>query len=162
MLNLDGLPLSIVGYRRAICLDINNPHVTVLEYYETPIRSTDGSIKIPAVMIYSKYISVKRQKMPSKKAIRIRDENRCVYCSQELENDNFTIDHVIPLSRFKDRTKANTWENKVSCCKRCNSKKADKTPEEANMKMARKPKRLELMFIIDSIPHEWKNYVSRR
>ena len=34
-----------------------------------------------------------------------------------------------------------TWENLVAACKPCNQKKGDKTPEEANMRLARIPKR---------------------
>ena len=37
-----------------------------------------------------------------------------------------TIDHVIPRSRGG----ADSWENLVACCLRCNNIKGDRTPQE--------------------------------
>jgi 5-methylcytosine-specific restriction endonuclease McrA len=61
-----------------------------------------------------------------------RDEYQCVYCGSQKE---LTIDHVQPRSRGG----RNTWTNLVTCCSKCNHKKGNKTPEEANMKLRRKP-----------------------
>ena len=55
-------------------------------------------------------------------------EFKCVYCNSKNE---LTIDHVIP----KSRGGKNTWENLVTCCKKCNAKKDNKTPKEAGMKL---------------------------
>lgn len=159
MLNADYRPLSVIDIRRAVVLDMNSPNVTALSYYCECIRSISGHVKIPAVMVYSKYVHVVRKKSPSKRAIKMRDGNKCAYCGILLDNDNFTIDHVVPVSRFKNKTKANTWENKVSCCQKCNLKKGNKTPEEANMRMLFKPKKLDMVFIVDQIPQEWKEYM---
>jgi CRISPR/Cas system Type II protein with McrA/HNH and RuvC-like nuclease domain len=159
MLNLDGIPLSVVSIRRAIVLDMNNPNVTVLHYYDKEILSMNGKVKIPAVMIYSKYININRKKTPSKRAIRMRDKNRCLYCNIDLFNEIFTIDHVIPVSRFKTKSAANTWENQVSCCRKCNHKKGNRTPEEANMKMIAKPQKMEILFLVDNVPQEWESYI---
>jgi 5-methylcytosine-specific restriction endonuclease McrA len=64
----------------------------------------------------------------NRKRIYKRDNNQCVYCGIEK---NLTIDHIIPRSRGGK----NSWINLVTCCSSCNLKKANKTPEEANMKM---------------------------
>ena len=61
----------------------------------------------------------------NRKRIYKRDNNQCVYCGSEK---NLTIDHIIPRSRGGK----NSWTNLVTYC---NLKKANKTPEEANMKM---------------------------
>lgn len=159
MLNLDGMPLSAVSIRRAIVLDMNNSNVTVLRYYDKEILSSRGEIKIPAVMIYSKYINIDRKKNPSKRAIRMRDKNKCVYCEVNLHSDIFTIDHVVPVSRFNNRLAANTWENQVSCCRKCNHKKGNRTPEEASMQMNAKPQKMEILFLVDDIPKEWEEYI---
>jgi len=159
MLNLDGQPLSIVNIKRAIVLGMNNSNTTVLRYYDRTISSVNGKIQIPAVMIYSKYVKINRKKTPSKRAIRARDKNKCLYCGIDLYSEIFTIDHVVPVSRFKKKSSANTWENQVSCCRKCNCKKGNRTPEEANMKMISKPKKMEILFLVDSIPEEWKDYL---
>ena len=61
-------------------------------------------------------------------AIKARDGHRCGYC---LVNRGTTVDHILP----KSRGGAETWENLVAACERCNQAKADRTPEEAGMKL---------------------------
>ena len=68
----------------------------------------------------------------NRKRIYKRDNNQCVYCGSEK---NLTIDHIRPKSRGGD----NTWLNLITCCKNCNRIKDNKTPEEANMKLLRRP-----------------------
>lgn len=58
-----------------------------------------------------------------------RDRHLCAYCGNQFGNRQLTRDHVHPTSRGG----LDEWTNVVSACMRCNSRKADKTPEEANM-----------------------------
>jgi hypothetical protein len=60
-----------------------------------------------------------------------RDRYLCAYCAEEFHAFKLTIDHVHPQSRGGK----NVWTNCVTACKVCNHKKADRTPEEANMKL---------------------------
>ena len=48
-----------------------------------------------------------------------------------------TIDHVFP----KRHGGGMSWENLVTCCRKCNTKKGDKTPEKAGMRLMRSPRR---------------------
>lgn len=60
-------------------------------------------------------------------AIYLRDQFRCVYCNRNLANVQAkfrTLDHVIPVSDGGD----NEPFNLVTCCKRCNDHKNNKTP----------------------------------
>lgn len=159
ILNSDGRPLSVVDIRRAVILDANNSNVTALSYYEKTIISTSGEVKIPAVMMYSKYIKISYKRSPSKRAIRIRDKNKCAYCNILLSNGEFTIDHIMPVSRFENKSKANTWENLVCCCKSCNLKKGNKTPQEAGMNLLLTPRKIEKLFLLEHIPEEWQKYI---
>lgn len=45
------------------------------------------------------------------------------------------MDHVKPKSCGGPKT----WENIVTSCKSCNTKKKNKTPKQANMPLLRKP-----------------------
>lgn len=58
-----------------------------------------------------------------------RDRHVCAYCGNTFQFKDLTIDHVLP----KSRGGKNTWMNTVASCKPCNSRKADRTPEEAKM-----------------------------
>jgi len=64
-----------------------------------------------------------------------RDRNTCLYCAQVLPASLLTRDHVIPSSKGG----ANSWENCVSACKRCNQHKANRTPESAGMTLLAVP-----------------------
>ena len=64
-----------------------------------------------------------------------RDRNLCLYCGVQFAHASLTRDHVIPASRGGDTI----WENCVTACERCNHKKADRTPEEAGMKLLAVP-----------------------
>jgi hypothetical protein len=136
VLNSNGEPLSVISMRRAVVLSMRSGNISVLCYYDKKIASVSGEFAIPAVMIYSKYIKIKRRKFPSKRAIRIRDNSQCGYCGLFLSPENLTIDHVIPRCRGGKHE----WKNVVTCCLKCNRKKGDKTPTEANMPLKKTPK----------------------
>lgn len=60
-----------------------------------------------------------------------RDGGRCSYCGKEITQKESTIDHIIPRSKNGE----NSWENICLACKPCNTKKDDRTPSEAGMKL---------------------------
>jgi 5-methylcytosine-specific restriction endonuclease McrA len=69
-----------------------------------------------------------RSKISASKRKRLheRDAYRCRYCGGY---ENLVLDHVIPLSRDG----SDDDENLVTACWSCNSRKSDRTPEEAGM-----------------------------
>ena len=60
-----------------------------------------------------------------------RDKNFCLYCGGQFAVYDLSRDHVRPLSKGG----GDVWTNVVTCCRRCNNRKADKGPEEANMEL---------------------------
>jgi 5-methylcytosine-specific restriction endonuclease McrA len=66
-----------------------------------------------------------------RKILYARDRYLCAYCGDEHGEYKLTIDHVMP----KSRGGKNIWANCVTACKPCNHRKADRTPEEAHMKL---------------------------
>ena len=74
-----------------------------------------------------------------------RDHHMCAYCGGEFEGRNLTRDHVHPRSRGG----SNAWENSVTACESCNHRKANRTPEEANMMLMYTPYR----------PCRWETFI---
>lgn len=74
---------------------------------------------------------------PNLQALMKRDRYRCLYClrtDDELESGNFfTMDHIVPRSRFRVPSDAHHYENLALSCLACNLKKGGRTPEEAGM-----------------------------
>jgi 5-methylcytosine-specific restriction endonuclease McrA len=60
-----------------------------------------------------------------------RDKNMCLYCGEKFGVENLSRDHVKPLSKGGE----DVWTNVVTSCLRCNNRKADRSPEEVNMKL---------------------------
>jgi len=56
-----------------------------------------------------------------------------------------TIDHVKPKVAFiregRKASDAHTWDNVVTCCSSCNTKKGDKLPYQCNMHLSKAPKK---------------------
>ena len=64
-----------------------------------------------------------------------RDNHTCLYCGNRFKTSELTLDHIHPRSRGGKKT----WTNSATSCKRCNTKKGDKTPEEAGMPLIAVP-----------------------
>lgn len=71
----------------------------------------------------------------TRRNIFLRDQSSCQYCGTRHSYKNLQIDHVVPVSRGGK----NTWTNLVCACFDCNSRKANRTPFEAGMKLIRTP-----------------------
>jgi 5-methylcytosine-specific restriction endonuclease McrA len=89
-----------------------------------------------------------------------RDKNTCQYCGSVFDRRELNLDHVIP----RDRGGMTTWENIVCSCIPCNTRKGNRLPQEAGMRLVRKPERprwrpfLHLTF--GGNHHEsWKHFV---
>lgn len=61
----------------------------------------------------------------------------CLSCSQYCgAKEQLTLDHVVPSCLGG----GNSWENLVTCCARCNSRKGSKTLAELKWKLRSKPR----------------------
>ena len=90
-----------------------------------------------------------------------RDNYTCQYCGKKFKTKQLTWDHVIP----KSRNGVSAWNNLVCACFKCNSKKSNKTPKEANMKLIRKPYKPKYSPVfrthISNVKYSsWKKFVS--
>ena len=70
-------------------------------------------------------------------ALFARDQHLCLYCGRECPRSVLTRDHVHPVSRGG----RDTWENVVSACYACNSRKGNRTPQQAGMPLLAVPYR---------------------
>lgn len=154
LLNIDNSVLNIISLRRAVNMIINNKAVSV----KTEEKYIYKDFLQPSVVRMNYWIYVPWRPMNLNKLnILKRDNYRCQYCNKKLSFKSATIDHVIPKSRIKN---FHQWKNVVSCCKECNNKKGDKTPEEAFMKLLNKPRTPKRMQLFDNemIKKRWGNY----
>jgi len=171
-LNQDYTPLLVISWQRALCKqiigkEIPGEGIRVIEYYKDEIVYSAGGdfFPIPAVAVSNRYVRRKRQIALKKRNIYIRDKKTCQYCGEILSPKSATIDHVKPKSQFKKIGHANTWDNVVIACLSCNSRKDNRTPEQAGMILLTVPKEPDVktfytgISALKDIPDEWRNYV---
>ncbi len=104
--------------------------------YDLAINTARGQVRCPRVIVQPNYAKMPMvNPRPTKDAIRRRDGGICQYTGKKLSWNESNIDHVIPRAQGGK----NTFENMVLSCKDINSKKADKTPQQAGLKLLRKP-----------------------
>ncbi|MFO0678196.1 MAG: HNH endonuclease [Polyangiaceae bacterium] len=108
-----------------------------------PVRNDDdvlpivgGELRIPRVVHLRQYDRTPRTSVRlTRRNLMFRDAHQCQYCGKRPPLRDLNIDHVLPRSRGGD----DTWENLVTSCRTCNLRKGRRTPEEANMNLARRP-----------------------
>ncbi len=108
-----------------------------------PVRDSDdavpivgGALRVPRVVHLANYDRTPRVTVRlTRRNIMFRDGHQCQYCGKRPPLRDLNIDHVVPRSRGG----ADSWENLVTACRVCNLRKGWKTPDEANMRLARRP-----------------------
>ena len=132
MLNATDVPLGVVAARRAVVLVLKEK-AEVVATDGLVFRSEALAIEAPSVVRLHRFVRVPfRARAPlTRRAVFARDEWRCQYCGRGAEN----LDHVLPRSRGGEHV----WENVVAACRRCNAKKENRLPEEAGLRLARRP-----------------------
>ncbi len=100
------------------------------------IKTVSFEIEVPKIIRLLFYERLPRSNVKfNRRNIFARDENRCQYCGQKFPTSELSLDHIIPKA-YSGKT---TWTNIVCACTECNKQKGGRTPEEAGMKLKRKP-----------------------
>lgn len=125
------------------------------------VSTVSFKIRVPKVILLLFF-----DRMPKKEVkftrhnIFERDHNTCQYCGNKYDRKDLNLDHVIP----RDRGGETSWENIVCSCVPCNSRKGNRTPGEAGLKLLHRPKRpkwrpmLHLHFS-KARDESWKHFV---
>jgi 5-methylcytosine-specific restriction endonuclease McrA len=154
-------PVKIVSWQRAITL-LFLGKVEVIEEYDRDIKSTSLVIKVPAVVRL--LAAIRRHKQPvkfSRVNIYGRDRYTCQFCGVKKPIGELTYDHVVPRSQGGKTT----WTNIVTACEACNRRKANRTPEQAGMRLLAQPVQPKAMpsLVItiskESMPDAWRDYL---
>jgi 5-methylcytosine-specific restriction endonuclease McrA len=128
-------PHKVIGWERAVVLLVLDK-VDVLEEYEEELRSRHWALRTPAVVRLKRSIGGKKQVVRfSRINVYTRDDFRCQYCGEKKEMRDLNYDHVVP----RVRGGKTVWENIVTSCYACNDRKGSRTPEEAGMRLRKKP-----------------------
>jgi len=159
VLNATYEPLSVIPTSRAMHLLLSN-RAELIESTGDIIHSQRQNFPAPSVVRLNRYIRVPHNlPMPlSRRAVLLRDGFTCQYCGQQPGKEHLTLDHIIPRSRGGRMD----WENVVTACAPCNRRKANRTPQEANMALLSTPVRPRfwaITLLISPGNELWKKYL---
>ena len=177
VLNADYTPMGIIDWKKAMVWSFrytheHNPSIEIIEWHnQDKVISSTGPVKIHSVVRAIKYFRMYNKAVNfCRKNVFIRDDFTCQYCHSQFPVGKLTYDHVIPKSKWREHSSPTSWTNIVTCCIKCNLRKSDKTPEQANMPLKRQPiapqksfKYLPLAYqlhtILKELPEQWVTYI---
>lgn len=178
-------PVNIVGVQRAFSLLLQD-HAQViytgdesfrmmtstawleLSQNESPdddeayVQTVKLRIRVPKVLLLRSYDQLPVQEVRfNRESVFERDDYRCQYCGNHFEPVSLNLDHVIP----RDRGGKTSWENIVTSCIKCNSRKANRLPHQASMHLIRKPERPRWRPFISSLigqdyDDDWNHFIN--
>lgn len=161
LLNQDYSPLAICSVERAFILVFLKKAELMTEAEDKSIHTINRTYPMPAVIRLYNYIHLPyRSVVLTRQNVFKRDRFSCQYCGS---GKNLTLDHIMPRSRGGQ----SSWSNLVAACRRCNTVKGDRTPEEAGLFLKGKPhKPTYLMFLRDysggAMRKEWMPFLQVR
>ncbi len=146
LLNASLQPLNVISKRRLVVL-LTKQRVMFLD--EQARRAIEEGIAArrlyEAVVIVRLLTNIqvpRRLLRANRRNLLLRDENQCQYCGRVLPQSQLSVDHVVPTSRGG----AESWENQVIACRRCNGHKGNRLMSEAGMRLVRRPRPLTQEF----------------
>jgi 5-methylcytosine-specific restriction endonuclease McrA len=161
VLNASFEPINVCTERRAVVM-IFKGVARAEERNGHMLHSAKLSIHAPSVIRLTEYIHIPFERRSlSRKNILLRDHSTCQYCGRQYPPSDLTLDHVLPRSRGGE----STWDNLVACCKRCNHRKGNRTPEESSMHLLRRPRGFSLhvnrqiMRYLGRADETWRKYL---
>ena len=100
------------------------------------INGVSISLRLPRVILLAVYDRMPRKEVKfTRHNIFQRDKNTCQYCGKKFDTRDLNLDHVVP----RQHNGPTTWENIVCSCIPCNTRKSNRTPEQAGMHLIRQP-----------------------
>jgi len=126
------------------------------------VQTVRMRIRVPKVLLLRDYDQLPAKEVRfTRENLFDRDNYRCQYCGNTFKADDLNMDHVIP----RDRGGRTSWENIVTSCIKCNSRKANRLPHQASMHLIKKPERPKWRPFISSLidqdyDSDWDHFIN--
>jgi 5-methylcytosine-specific restriction endonuclease McrA len=131
------LPLARINLRRAVVLLITGQAESLMlgNTRQWAVRSPSVVLQVSEHirLIHSNPERYWKAPPVSRREVLRRDNHTCQYCGS---SKRLTLDHVIPRSKGGQHT----WNNVVTACEHCNSRKGDRLFHEVSMILKQQPK----------------------
>jgi 5-methylcytosine-specific restriction endonuclease McrA len=129
------------------------------------IRTARARIRVPEVVALQHFDRLPMAAVAfSRRNVAKRDHYTCQYCGAQPGVADLTIDHVVPRAQGGQ----STWTNCVAACVDCNAGKADRTPDQAGMRLRKVPARPEWkpLYALQDLAHThhlqgWSSFLGK-
>ena len=125
------------------------------------VHTVRYNIRIPSILLLNHYdrLPMKEVKF-TRQHLFERDKYTCQYCGGSFSHRELNLDHVIP----RDRGGKTSWENIVTSCLHCNTRKGNRFPHEAGLRLKHKPIRPKWrpfisFFLGPEFDESWKHFI---
>jgi len=131
------------------------------EAHEAYVQTVRLRVRVPKVLLLRSYDKLPMQEVRfTRDNFFERDRYRCQYCGNNFAEHELNMDHVIPRAKG-GRT---SWENIVTSCIPCNTRKANRLPHQASMHLMKKPERPRWRPFISSLidqnyDSDWDHFI---
>jgi len=124
------------------------------------VQAVRFRLRVPEVVTLTGYDRLPTSTVTfSRRNIFKRDRFACQYCGRRPGSEELTLDHVIPRAQGGE----SRWDNCVLACLTCNKRKADRTPQQAGMRLRKEPVKptWNLLYAAHKVRIEsWSKFVS--
>jgi len=121
------LPLSVWSWQDTVKAVLSGKAVVVDIYPDVYVRAASLDMPVPSVIALLEYAPTgKARPAFTGRDVFLRDGYRCQYCSELFRTGDLSLDHVEPRC-FGGKL---SWDNTVTCCKKCNGRKGCLRPSE--------------------------------
>lgn len=126
------------------------------------IRTVRLELVVPRIVRVLRFSRLPRHEVKfNRRNIFARDASTCQYCGGRFSSSELSLDHVMPRAQGGPTT----WENVVCCCVRCNVRKGGRTPEQAHVRLIRKPVKpahspVLVLKLADTRYASWKHFLN--
>ncbi len=152
-LNKAGTPIAWLSWQETVTLMVKNQVIWSLGEVAHTIyggynrHGKRSCLELPCIIACDGRVSGRTFTPPLTNALLFaRDQQVCMYCGSDFPVRELSRDHIIPTSKGGH----DLWTNCVTACRRCNNRKGNKTPEQANMHLIAvpfAPNRYEFFFL---------------
>ncbi len=132
--------------------------------FDRAVHTPRGAVRVPTVLVAVNYARVPlRRPAFGARGIWERDGGVCQYTGRKLSPQEGNIDHVIPRSRGGKTS----WENCVLAHREVNSRKADRLPQEAGLRLRQLPAAPRVLPASEFIRNhhgvaDWEHFLKQR
>jgi len=101
------------------------------------VHSVRVALRVPKIIVLAMYDRIPRKEVKfTRQNVFLRDKHTCQYCAGIFSEPELNLDHVKP----RDKGGKTTWENIVTSCIPCNTKKSNRMPREIGMRLLQEPR----------------------